>query len=83
MLDVFPFAVKRALALVQIIFVRRMVCGLLWVRFADGTSFDTDYILFAAWLNILAVAESKGVTGGINGILMDHYKKYGRTFFSR
>jgi phosphoglucomutase len=36
-----------------------------------------------AWLNILAVAESKGVTGGINGVLMDHYKKYGRTFFSR
>lgn len=36
-----------------------------------------------AWLNILAVAESKGVTGGIKGVLMDHYKKYGRSFFSR
>ncbi|GAA5959521.1 hypothetical protein JCM8115_003736 [Rhodotorula mucilaginosa] len=35
-----------------------------------------------AWLNILAAAEKKGIKG-INGVLQDHYKKYGRTFFSR
>ncbi|KAH8928716.1 putative phosphoglucomutase [Atractiella rhizophila] len=35
-----------------------------------------------AWLSILAVAEKKGIKG-IKGVLLDHYKKYGRTFFSR
>lgn len=36
-----------------------------------------------AWLSILAAAEKKGVKGGINGVLQDHYTKHGRTFFSR
>lgn len=36
----------------------------------------------AAWLNILAAAADKGIVG-IKGVLLDHYKKYGRTFFSR
>lgn len=36
----------------------------------------------SAWLNILASAAEKGIVG-INGVLLDHYKKYGRTFFSR
>ena len=39
-----------------------------------------------AWLNIIAAA-NKDSTGdksiGINEILQDHYKKYGRSFFSR
>ncbi|GAA5938599.1 hypothetical protein JCM3775_002169 [Rhodotorula graminis] len=35
-----------------------------------------------AWLNILAAAEDKGIKG-IKGLLLDHYSKYGRTFFSR
>ncbi|GAA5886591.1 hypothetical protein JCM6882_005824 [Rhodosporidiobolus microsporus] len=35
-----------------------------------------------AWLNILAEADKQGVQG-VNGVLQDHYKKYGRTFFSR
>lgn len=35
-----------------------------------------------AWLNIIAAAGEKGIVG-IRGILDDHYKKYGRTFFSR
>ncbi|KAK4049862.1 Phosphoglucomutase-2 [Microbotryomycetes sp. JL201] len=35
-----------------------------------------------AWLNILAAAADKGIVG-IKGVLADHYKKYGRTFFSR
>jgi hypothetical protein len=41
-------------------------------------------ILFGptAWLNILASAAEQGIVG-INGVLLDHYKKYGRTFFSR
>ena len=36
-----------------------------------------------AWLNILAAANEKGIKGGVKGVLMDHYTKYGRTFFSR
>ncbi|KAK4050179.1 Phosphoglucomutase-2 [Microbotryomycetes sp. JL221] len=35
-----------------------------------------------AWLNILAAAADQGIIG-IKGVLADHYKKYGRTFFSR
>ncbi|GAA5914401.1 hypothetical protein JCM8208_002841 [Rhodotorula glutinis] len=35
-----------------------------------------------AWLNILAAAQEKGIKG-IKGLLLDHYSKYGRTFFSR
>jgi phosphoglucomutase len=48
------------------------------------TGIDTDVEIsqFLAWLNILAAAEKKGIKG-INGVLQDHYKKYGRTFFSR
>ncbi|KAI5479445.1 hypothetical protein MNV49_003589 [Pseudohyphozyma bogoriensis] len=36
-----------------------------------------------AWLNILAAAAEKGIKGGVKGVLLDHYQKYGRTFFSR
>lgn len=38
-----------------------------------------------AWLNILAAANLKSPHElvGINDILLDHYKKYGRSFFSR
>lgn len=48
------------------------------------TGIDTDVEIsqLLAWLNILAAAEKKGIKG-INGVLQDHYKKYGRTFFSR
>ncbi|GAA5913870.1 phosphoglucomutase [Sporobolomyces salmoneus] len=35
-----------------------------------------------AWLNILAAADKRGIKG-IKGVLLDHYHKYGRTFFSR
>lgn len=35
-----------------------------------------------AWLNILAIADDEGIKG-VGGVLQDHYKKYGRTFFSR
>ncbi|GAA6019789.1 hypothetical protein JCM11491_000268, partial [Sporobolomyces phaffii] len=35
-----------------------------------------------AWLNILAAADKRGIKG-IKGVLLDHYQKYGRTFFSR
>jgi phosphoglucomutase len=35
-----------------------------------------------AWLNIIAAAGEKGIVG-IRGLLDDHWKKYGRTFFSR
>lgn len=42
------------------------------------------YIYFhAAWLNILAAAKEQGISNGINGVLLDHYQKYGRTFFAR
>lgn len=40
------------------------------------------YWTIAAWLNILAEADKQGVKG-VSGVLLDHYKKYGRTFFSR
>jgi len=36
-----------------------------------------------AWLNILAVANKEKPGMGINDILLEHYKKYGRSFFSR
>ncbi|KAI9622542.1 hypothetical protein KEM48_007159 [Puccinia striiformis f. sp. tritici PST-130] len=36
-----------------------------------------------AWLSILAAAEKQGIKNGIKGVLQDHYKKYGRSFFSR
>lgn len=38
-----------------------------------------------AWLNILAAANTKspGKLVGIKDILLDHYNKYGRSFFSR
>ncbi|KAI5120434.1 hypothetical protein M0805_009896 [Coniferiporia weirii] len=38
-----------------------------------------------AWLNILAAANKKSPNKviGINEILLDHYEKYGRSFFSR
>ena len=38
-----------------------------------------------AWLNILAAANTKSPEKlvGINDILLDHYQKYGRSFFSR
>ncbi|KAG8703349.1 Phosphoglucomutase-2 [Ceratobasidium sp. 395] len=36
-----------------------------------------------AWLNILAAANQKTPGTGINELLQDHYKKYGRSFFSR
>ena len=38
-----------------------------------------------AWLNILAAANKKSPnkTVGIKEILLDHYEKYGRSFFSR
>ncbi|GAA99107.1 hypothetical protein E5Q_05796 [Mixia osmundae IAM 14324] len=36
-----------------------------------------------AWLSILAAASKQGIRNGIQGILQDHYTKYGRTFFSR
>lgn len=36
-----------------------------------------------AWLSILAAAEKRGIKNGIKGVLQDHYKKYGRSFFSR
>ncbi|KAH8104300.1 phosphoglucomutase [Phellopilus nigrolimitatus] len=38
-----------------------------------------------AWLNILAAANRKSPNKlvGINEILLDHYEKYGRSFFSR
>ncbi|EGG10028.1 uncharacterized protein MELLADRAFT_47141 [Melampsora larici-populina 98AG31] len=36
-----------------------------------------------AWLSILAAADKKGIKNGINGVLLDHYQKYGRSFFSR
>lgn len=38
-----------------------------------------------AWLNIIAAANKKSPNKivGINEILLDHYQKYGRSFFSR
>ncbi|KAG0142882.1 hypothetical protein CROQUDRAFT_81668 [Cronartium quercuum f. sp. fusiforme G11] len=37
-----------------------------------------------AWLSILAYTSSqKGIKSGIRGVLLDHYQKYGRSFFSR
>ncbi|KAG8845251.1 Phosphoglucomutase-2, partial [Serendipita sp. 411] len=36
-----------------------------------------------AWLNIIAAANKDKPGTGINDILQDHYKKYGRSFFSR
>lgn len=36
-----------------------------------------------AWLSILAEANKRGIKDGIRGVLQDHYKKYGRSFFSR
>lgn len=36
-----------------------------------------------AWLNIIAVANKETPGTGINDILLKHYKKYGRSFFSR
>ncbi|PVF96067.1 putative PGM2-phosphoglucomutase [Serendipita vermifera] len=36
-----------------------------------------------AWLNIIAAANKDKPNTGIKEILLDHYKKYGRSFFSR
>ncbi|KDQ19673.1 hypothetical protein BOTBODRAFT_28237 [Botryobasidium botryosum FD-172 SS1] len=36
-----------------------------------------------AWLNIIAVANDTQPGTGIKELLQDHYKKYGRSFFSR
>lgn len=42
-------------------------------------------LIYIAWLNILAAANKKSPNKlvGINEILLDHYQKYGRSFFSR
>lgn len=37
----------------------------------------------AAWLSILAAANKEKPGSGINDVLMQHWKKYGRSFFSR
>lgn len=37
----------------------------------------------AAWLAILAAANKEKPGSGINDVLMQHWKKYGRSFFSR
>jgi phosphoglucomutase len=36
-----------------------------------------------AWLSILAAANKEKEGSGINDVLMMHWKKYGRSFFSR
>lgn len=36
-----------------------------------------------AWLSILAAANKEKAGSGINDVLMQHWKKYGRSFFSR
>nr|XP_031864501.1 uncharacterized protein CI109_000416 [Kwoniella shandongensis]KAA5531573.1 hypothetical protein CI109_000416 [Kwoniella shandongensis] len=36
-----------------------------------------------AWLSILAAANKEKAGSGINDVLMKHWKKYGRSFFSR
>jgi phosphoglucomutase len=36
-----------------------------------------------AWLSILAAANKEVPGASINTVLMQHYKKYGRSFFSR
>lgn len=38
---------------------------------------------FAAWLSILAAANAEKPGQDINDVLMAHWKKYGRSFFSR
>lgn len=43
---------------------------------------DFEVLGRTAWLNILAAADKRGIKG-IKGVLLDHYQKYGRTFFSR
>ena len=42
-------------------------------------------LIYIAWLNILAAANKKSPNKpvGIKEILIDHYEKYGRSFFSR
>ncbi len=65
--------------------VRRTVSGLLLVRFPllyYIFSFSYSPFTRTAWLNILAEADKVGIKG-VNGVLQDHYGKYGRTFFSR
>jgi len=36
-----------------------------------------------AWLNIIAAANKKTPNTGLKELLLDHYQKYGRSFFSR
>ena len=40
-------------------------------------------VLTSAWLSILAAANKEEPGSGINEVLMKHWKKYGRSFFSR
>ena len=66
-------------------FARRMVFGLLSVCY-HASDFLVSYSntqLFAAWLNIIAYASKKTPNTGIKELLLDHYNKYGRSFFSR
>lgn len=39
--------------------------------------------LHTAWLQIIAAAQETIPGAGINDVLQDFYKKYGRSFFSR
>jgi hypothetical protein len=76
-----PFAEKSPSVLDLITFVRKMVYGLSSVcQSSTALSFD---LTRSAWLSILAAANKEKAGSGINDVLMMHWKKYGRSFFSR
>jgi hypothetical protein len=79
-----PSVERRVSELVLTISARRMDSGLSLVcTLARDTRRYILICLLLAWLNILAAADGQGIKGGVNGVLLDHYHKYGRTFFSR
>jgi phosphoglucomutase len=55
-----------------------------WAIVGEHLSFPVLRIrLMIAWLSILAAANKEKAGSGINDVLMQHWKKYGRSFFSR
>lgn len=83
--DAYRFAAKSHLGRDLTTSERKMVSGLSLVRAQFTHGFKLTHNTPSAWLNILAAAnkDSPGKPIGINEILLDHYKKYGRSFFSR
>lgn len=83
MLVDFPSAVKSLSVPVRTTFEKRTVFGPLSVGLVLYFTLVALLTNSAAWLAILAAANKEKPGSGINDVLMQHWKKYGRSFFSR